>query len=82
MQCSSEPAPEERPYETPPQALYGLAKQFRAKGERKAWRTALEYLVARYPNSRFARMAKEDLAELDGEEPAGDGSTEEVAERP
>jgi hypothetical protein len=62
LQCASDPDPALRREETPGEALYGLATQFKAKGETKAWRSTLEYLVARYPNSRFALMAKEDLA--------------------
>lgn len=61
MQCASEPAHEERRWETPGEALYELAQQFRARGEREAWRATLEYLVARYPSSREARMARADL---------------------
>lgn len=61
LQCGSEPEPELRRYETPGEALYGLAGQFKAKGDTAAWRTTLEYLIARYPNSRFAAMARSDL---------------------
>jgi hypothetical protein len=62
LQCGSgEGDPSLRAYETPGEALYGLAGQFKAKGDDKAWRTTLEYLIARYPNSRFAGMAKDDL---------------------
>ncbi|MCC6667050.1 MAG: hypothetical protein IT375_25090 [Polyangiaceae bacterium] len=61
MQCASDPSPAERRYETPGEALYGLADQFKAKGDSAAWRSTLEYLVARYPNSRWAKMAKDDL---------------------
>lgn len=62
LQCSSEPEPSQRPYETPAQALYGLAQRFREAGDDAAWRATLEHLVARYPNDRFARQAREDLA--------------------
>ncbi len=62
LQCASDPEPSERPYETPAQALYGLAKHFEETGDEAAWRTTLEHLIARYPNDRFARMAREDLA--------------------
>jgi hypothetical protein len=62
MQCGSDPGPEMRRYETPGEALYGLAGEFKAKGDADAWRVTLEYLVAKYPNSRFAGMAREDLA--------------------
>jgi len=61
LQCASEPDPELRRYETPGEALYGLAEQFKSKGDTAAWRATLEYLVARYPNSRFAAMARDDL---------------------
>ena len=62
LQCSREPDPELRRYETPPEALYGLAERFKAKGDRKAYRDTLGYLVERYPSSRFAERAKQDLA--------------------
>jgi hypothetical protein len=62
MQCASDPGPEMRRYETPGEALYGLAGEFKAKGDADAWRVTLEYLVARYPNSRFAGMARDDLS--------------------
>ncbi|MBK7582341.1 MAG: hypothetical protein IPI67_19310 [Myxococcales bacterium] len=70
MQCASDPDPALRRQETPGEALYGLAQQFKAKGDAAAWRSTLEYLVARYPNSRHAVMAKEDLAAVP-EKPAG-----------
>lgn len=62
MQCSGDPDPNLRRAETPGEALYGLAQQFEAKGDRQAWKTTLEYLIARYPNSRHAQMARDDLA--------------------
>ncbi len=66
LQCASDPEDKLRRYETPGEALYDLATQFKAKGDEKAWRTTLEYLIARYPNSRHAEMAKVDLAESKG----------------
>ncbi|HEY6724548.1 MAG TPA: hypothetical protein VI197_10970 [Polyangiaceae bacterium] len=69
MQCQSEPPPEQNRYEHPPEALYALAKRFRAAGELKAWRITLETIVERYPNSREAVMAKDDLAHSDGSAP-------------
>lgn len=66
LQCASDPDPNLRRYETPGEALYDLATQFKAKGDEKAWRTTLEYLIARYPNSRFAEMARTDLADAKG----------------
>ncbi len=65
-QCSGEPDFEDRRAETPGEALFGLAEQFKAQGEDRAYRDTLEYLVARYPNSRFAKMAKADLSAAGG----------------
>ena len=61
LQCSGEPPPETRRYETPPDALYDLAARFKKSGDRHAYRETLKYLVERYPNSRFAIQAKEEL---------------------
>ncbi len=62
MQCRGEPDFDKRREETPAEALYGLAEQFKAQGNPSAQRETLEYLVARYPSSRFAEMARTDLA--------------------
>jgi hypothetical protein len=67
LQCASDPDPELRRYETPGEALYGLAQQFKAKGDEEAWRATLEYLIARYPNSRFAVTARSDLEQPSAE---------------
>jgi hypothetical protein len=61
LQCGREPDASHRRAETPAEALYGLAAKFRASGDVRAWRTTLAYLIERYPNSRFALMAKDDL---------------------
>ena len=61
LQCAREPDPALERSETPAQALYGLAARFKAKGDTRAWQTTLEYLLDRYPSSRYAAMAKEDL---------------------
>jgi hypothetical protein len=68
MQCSGDPDPNLRRYETPGEALYDLAGQFKAKGDAKAWQTTLEYLIARYPSSRHAKMAREDLEKAKGDD--------------
>ena len=62
LQCGSEPDPALRRYETPGEALYGLAQELKTKGNEDGWRQTLEYLLRRYPNSRFAVRAKQDLA--------------------
>ncbi len=61
LQCGSEPEHSLRRYESPAEALYGLAERFQAKGDEDGRRETLQYLVAKYPNSRFAQMAKDDL---------------------
>jgi TolA-binding protein len=62
MQCGKHSEdPELRRYETPPEALYDLAERFQKEGDLPARRATLEYIVERYPNSRFAVMAKEEL---------------------
>ena len=81
MQCRSEPEYEERRYEQPGEALYRLANQFKGSGMVDAWRTTLEHLIERYPSSRFATMAKDDLAKAGSaaEGSAAEGSAEGFA---
>lgn len=62
MQCSGDPDPDLRRYETPGEALYGLASQLKSHGNQAGWRDTLKYLIDHYPNSRFAERAKQDLA--------------------
>ena len=61
LQCSHDPEPDVRRYETPPEALYTLAQRFKEKGERQSYRETLAFLSERYPNSRFAMRAKDEL---------------------
>lgn len=70
-QCAREPDSAKRREETPGEALYGLAVKFRENGDEAAWRATLEYLVVRYPSSRFATTAQ---AELDARGGAPSGS--------
>lgn len=77
FQCASEIDPQRRREEEPAEALYGLAEQFKARGERAAQVTTLRYIVKRYPSSRFAEMARLDLdalpdVEVKAAEPPGD----------
>lgn len=73
LQCRSEPETSERAYETPEEALYGLAGRFRRAGDERACKATLAYLIEHYPNSRFAVRARDDLAEwsTDGGADAG-----------
>ena len=60
LQCGSGQAEGDR-YETPPQALYELAERFEKQGDEDGRKKTLEFLIERYPNSRFAVRAKNDL---------------------
>lgn len=63
LQCAGEPdEPALRRYETPPEALWDLAERFSAAGDVAGRRRTLEFLVERYPSSRFAHRAREELA--------------------
>ncbi|WP_437594517.1 tetratricopeptide repeat protein [Sorangium sp. So ce1000] len=63
-QCASGVEPDHREYEDPSEALYALAERFKASGDRRAEVDTLRFLVERYPSSRFARMAQQDLEAL------------------
>ncbi|WP_437494388.1 hypothetical protein WME75_22410 [Sorangium sp. So ce1014] len=63
-QCASGVDPDHRQYEDPSEALYDLAGRFKANGDRRAHVDTLRFLVERYPSSRFARMARQDLEAL------------------
>ena len=65
MQCQGDPPSEQRRYEHPPEALYALAAHLHQEGETRAWRITLQTIVERYPNSREAVMAKDDLERSD-----------------
>ncbi|MEM1032697.1 MAG: hypothetical protein AAGN82_20290 [Myxococcota bacterium] len=64
LQCgSSTDDPSLAREERPGAALYGLAAEFRASGNRDAWAATLQYLIRRHPSSRFAAAAADDLAQ-------------------
>jgi outer membrane protein assembly factor BamD (BamD/ComL family) len=65
FQCASEADPNKRREEEPGEALYGLAEQFKAKGEQVARADTLRYLIKKYPTSRFAERARLDLSEAE-----------------
>ncbi len=72
FQCggSDEPEAATRLEDTPGEALYRLAVEFDKAGDRPGRVRVLKHLVDRYPKSRFAKTAHEDLIAL-GELPAG-----------
>jgi hypothetical protein len=63
FQCASESDPNKAVEETPGQALYELAEQFKENGDDAAWRDTLKYLIEHYPSSRFAASARDDLSD-------------------
>jgi hypothetical protein len=65
LQCGSRVRPELRPEEEPAEALYQLAERFGAEGKREARVETLRFIVDRYPASRFAERAKQDLEQPD-----------------
>jgi hypothetical protein len=73
IQCGHTPDAELREDETPGDALWALAQRFKAGGDTAGERRTLEYLVERYPASRWIGPAKEELASLSG---SGGGGAE------
>lgn len=60
-QCSRKTPPELRLEDDAAEVLHDLAESFKASGDVKAQRETLRYLVKRYPSSRWAKMARQDL---------------------
>jgi hypothetical protein len=61
LQCRHEADPNLRREDSAGDALYGLAQDFRAKGDEPAARQTLRYLVEHYPSNRHAQAARADL---------------------
>lgn len=66
IQCKRDPDPALRQEDTAGDALYALAQKFRAEGQIESARATLKYLVDRYPSSRYAGAARDELAALGG----------------
>lgn len=64
LQCRRDPDPNLRREDSPGDALYALAQDFRTKGNEDAAKQTLRFLVERYPSNRHVPAAR---AELDGE---------------
>lgn len=69
LQCGSDPDPRRRMEEDPSEVLYQLAERFKESGDREARAATLKYLVERYPSTRFAHMARQDLEALGASPP-------------
>lgn len=63
IQCGSGPDPGLRQEDTAGDALWDLARDFRAKGNDASAKDTLRYLVAHYPSNRHAPEAKAELGE-------------------
>ena len=61
FQCAGHPGPSERWNESPGDALWELAHEFRAHHDDAAATRTLEYLVRKYPSSRWAQAARDEL---------------------
>jgi hypothetical protein len=69
-QCAREPDPNRRIEEEPAEAVYKLAERFKAEGKADARATTLKYIVERFPTSRFAKSATQELQEMGQSVPA------------
>lgn len=63
MQCKREPDPNLRLEDTAGDALWDLAAEFKKKGDDKAARETLRFLVERYPSNRHAPAARAELGD-------------------
>jgi hypothetical protein len=71
FQCASDPDPERAIEDSAPEVLWELSEDFRARGDDGARRRTLEWIVERYPSSRYARRAEHALEQrADGAEPS------------
>lgn len=64
LQCGHTPDAELREDETPGDALWRLSQRFQAAHDEAGERRTLEYLVDRYPSSRWISAAKGELSKL------------------
>jgi hypothetical protein len=76
MQCGHTPDAELREDETPGDALWQLSQRFQAAHDAAGEKRTLEYLVERYPSSRWVPAARDELARLGGAAPAGSAAPE------
>jgi hypothetical protein len=64
LQCGHSSDARLREDETPGDALWTLAAQFREAHDEGAEKRTLQYLVSRYPASRWVTAAREELGRL------------------
>jgi hypothetical protein len=73
LQCGHTSDASLREDDTPGDALWALAQQFREGHDRSAEKRTLEYLITRYPASRWVPAAREELEKLGGGAAEGGG---------
>jgi TolA-binding protein len=61
MQCSSKPDPNNRLEDTAGDALWALGEKFEKEHNDAAAKETWQYLVEKYPSSRYTPAAKEKL---------------------
>ena len=64
MQCTKKYDPSTAREETAGDGLWALAEDFKAKGNDEACASTLRFLLARYPSSRRAEAARDELTRL------------------
>lgn len=67
IQCASRRSFEQRREETPAEALWLLAERFQLEQNPQSQRRTLQFLVERYPSTRFAARARVVLDEPNSE---------------
>lgn len=61
IQCGQPPREHPEFEDSPAEALWDLSERFAAEGDDAARRQTLDYLIERYPSSRFAERARVTL---------------------
>ena len=67
MQCGTRTRPETAREESPAEALWTLSERFGSEGNTAARTTTLQYIIERYPGSRFASRARDALGSAHGD---------------
>ena len=70
LQCRRDPDPSLRREDNAGDALYALAKDFRAKGDEESARQTLRFLVQRYPSNRHVPAVRAELGAEGAPSPA------------
>lgn len=71
-QCSKSYDPAMRREDTAGDGLWALAEDFHKRGDARAYEQTLRFLVARYPSSRRAAKARDELEQLDNQRASSD----------